>query len=245
MLRLWPFALLLPLLLIGACSPEEDPYAPTDDAAYYPLEIGKYWIYEVDSLIYRPELVVELDSIHLWMKEEVVDTLQDNLGNTLYLVEQSERYAATAPWVLKQLLTIQPETERLLRTENNLKFIKLVFPVDLFQSWEGNAFIDPTTEVRVGGETIQMFKDWSYQTLERLETLVVGGQTYEDVILVAPAQSENLIELRRVEEYYGRNIGLLRRTLEILDTQTIDPATDWKDKAEKGFMLNQTLLEHN
>lgn len=244
LLRPFSYCCLL-LLTLVACTPEADTYLPPDDAAFYPLEVGKYWIYEVDSLIFRPELVVEVDSIHLWLKEEVVDTLQDNLGQTLYLVEQSERSAPTDPWVLKQLLTVQVESTRLLRTENNLKFIKLIFPIDLFQQWDGNAFLDPTTEVRVGGETIEMFKDWSYQTLERLESTTVGSQVYEEVILVAPAQSENLIELRRVEEHYAKDIGLVARTLEILDTQTIDPAVEWRQKAEKGFILNQKLVEHN
>jgi hypothetical protein len=240
------FILVLSLLFVlGACTTEPDPYLPADDENFYPLELGKYWVYEVDSIIFRPEITVEVDSVQLWMREEIVDTILDNSGNTLFVVEQSERYNLTDPWEFKQLLTVGLLNNQIIRTENNLRFIKMVFPIQLFQQWDGNIFIDPTTIVRVGGETIEMFKDWSYSTIAEGESINIEGENYEDVITIAPSQSENLIELRKVEEQYANNIGLISRTLEILDTQIIDPALGWQDKAEKGFIVRQLLVESN
>ena len=239
------FLVLSFLFVLGACTTETDPYMPSDDQSFFPLELGNYWVYEVDSIIFRPEITIEIDSVHLWMREEIVDTILDNSGNTLFVIEQSERYNPADSWAFKQLLTVGLIDNQLIRTENNLRFIKMVFPIQLFQQWDGNLFIDPTTIVRVGGETIEMFKDWSYSTVAEGESVNIEGENYDNVITIAPAQSENLIELRMVEEQYAKDIGLISRTLEILDTQNIDPSLGWRDKAEKGFIVRQLLVERN
>jgi len=233
------------LLLLGSCTEVEDTYQPVSSNQYYPLQVGNSWTYAVDSIVFRPELVVEVDSVHLFLREEVVDTILDNNGYPWFEIEQFERYAIGEPWIYKQTLTATIQDAQALRVENNLRFIKLVFPVATFQQWDGNVFFDPATIVRVGGETIEMFKDWDYQTTEiDGQFLFQNNQPIDSTITVVNADSENLIELRRVTERYSPGIGLVYRELEILDTQDLDPTKGWRDKAEKGFILRQTLIDY-
>jgi hypothetical protein len=67
------------------------------------------------------------------------------------------------------------------------------------------------------------------------------------VVTVQNADSENLIELRLAHEKYARGVGLVYRELWILDTQCIEDCIGmtWEQKAEKGFILKQTLIDHN
>ena len=147
-------------------------------------------------------------------------------------------------WQSKQVLSTWISDQRVFRMENNLTQIKMVFPPDPFQQWDGNALIDATTEIRVGGEVVEMFKGWSYETLSVDEPANIGNQSYEKVLTIQPALSENLIELREVQEQYVKGIGLAFRSLRILDTQNIDATLSWEERAEQGFILTQTLIDY-
>jgi hypothetical protein len=67
------------------------------------------------------------------------------------------------------------------------------------------------------------------------------------VLTVREADSENLIELRRSRVKYAKGIGLVYRELWVLDTQCIEQCDGkpWEEKAEKGFILSQTITAHN
>jgi hypothetical protein len=70
------------------------------------------------------------------------------------------------------------------------------------------------------------------------------------VLTVRHADNENLIERRFVEERYARTVGLVEKTVMILDTQcggNLSNCIDlsWEQKAEKGFMLKMTVNNYN
>ena len=177
------------------------------------------------------------------LKEVVVDTFTDNTGTVQYRIEQFARPDDTSIWESRQILSAWLDEQRAFRNENNLTFIKAVFPPEEFQRWDGNALIDPTTQIRVGGEGVEMFKGWDYETQTVGEAANVGAQSYEEVMTIIPALNENLIELREVEEKYARGVGLVYRKLRIRDSQNIDPSLSWEERAEQGFILTQPLIE--
>ena len=113
--------------------------------------------------------------------------------------------------------------------------------------WNGNKFIDEGTVISVAGESVTIFKNWLYEYRGTGESVEVGGQIYNDVVTVYQADEENLIELRLSYEQYARGIGMIYREMKILDTQCILPCEGetWEEKAEKGFIIRQTLREHN
>lgn len=228
-------ALLLPLVLLGACRAEPDPFTPDWGYDYFPLEMGKEWWYEVDSVIYDPNGAALIDSSSWQWREVVTDTFTDSAGRLWYSLEQFRRPDSTFSWELAQVSALSHADNLALRQENGLTFVKLVFPIDSESQWDGNQYFDPFTTVIIAGETIEMFKDWSYQ--------VISLDAAE--LAISEANSENLIERRFSEARYTRGIGLTYRHLEILDTQNLDNSKPWEIRAEKGFILCQTLIYHN
>ena len=99
-----------------------------------------------------------------------------------------------------------------------------------------------------------MFKSWSYEVLDQSTSVELGSFTFENVAIIQNSDDENLIERRYVIEQYAPEVGLISRDLLILDTQcnvccqgdfaTCEPI-DWKDKAERGFILRQRLTDFN
>ena len=242
---LFPIAVLA--ALFPACKTEEDDFEQDYGYEYFPLEIGKFIVYEVDSTIFDPTADTMVFSTKTFVKEEIVDTLLDNLGNVLYRTERSQRKAEGQPWQIQKVLTQSIQANQAIRTEDNLRFIKLAFPLRQNNGWDGLVHIDPGLIVIVAGESIEAFKGWDYRIESVGEPDTVGLFQLNEVATLREADSENLIELRVSREKYAKGIGLVYREQWILDTQCIDDCIGqtWEEKAEKGFILKQTIISHN
>jgi len=241
------FLLLITVSFFPACKEKADDFKVDFGFEYFPLSVGKFIVYEVDSIIFNPTGATRVDSSKTFFKEEVVDTLLDNEGNVLFKIERFERKSDTLPWQISKVMTASLQDNKAIRTEDNLRFIKMVFPVEQNKSWNGNVFFDPGLIINIAGETIEMFKGWSYRMDAVGVSEVIGDLAFDDLTTVSMADVENLIELRRATEKYAKGIGLVYRELWILDTQCIEQCAgqSWIEKAEKGFILKQKVLDFN
>ena len=239
----------------GCSSNETEEFSVDFGYDYFPLEMGKFRIYALDSVVFDPGLQQTIvDSSFILVREVVADTFLDNTGQVNFRIERSERAAATEPWRNTETLVLSRDDSRAMFTEDNLRFIKMTFPLKVGNAWDGNAFFDPQVVTPVAGETIQMFKDWSYEVLSVTDRAEWDNQSFADVLTLQLADNENLIELRRGKEQYAMGIGLIYRELYILDTQckvccngdfTSCEPLPWEEKAEKGFILRKRLIEFN
>ncbi len=237
--------LFLCIFFCSACRTVEDDFLLEDQSDYFPLVVGQERIYELDSVVFDLNAAQVIDSAHLFWREVVADTFRDAEGALWYTIERYQRKADTLPWVFSRTLAASQEAGRALWLENNLKFVKLVFPFDEFTFWDGNAYIPQGVNITIGGETLKAFDDWDYRIEQLLEADTLGSLVYPDVVVVREADSENLISLRRAESRYARAKGLVYRSWTILDTQVLDEVIPWEEKAEKGFILKQWLIATN
>ena len=246
-------------IFFGACSKQSDqqfiPINPADQHAYYPLSVGKYVEYTVDSVLYDFALTggTSRDSIRTWVREEITDTFTDNLGQPLFRIERFERKSDTSPWQLKQVLAAGQSNTQAIRTENNLRFLKLVFPFYRNTKWDGNLWIDPYLEIEVAGERIRPFTNWQYKIDAMDIPAQIGTFAFDSVLVVNEVDQTNAIERRLSRSTYAKHIGLVSREQWILDSQycnQIPPPTDcqtkpWTEKAETGYILRQVIIGYN
>lgn len=258
MMRFFTFAVpCLLLLSFAACSDSE--YEELDTEAfgydYFPLELGRSYYYEVDSVVFREGVASVLrDSSTTLVREDVVDTLRDNTGQLLYRVERFERPNEQEEWRISSVLTMSRTPDRAFRTEDNLRFIKLPFPVKTGTRWDGNRFLPEEVQFEGSSKRVDIFKEWSYEVVSAGRPDTVNGRQYEEVATVQMADFESIIEIRRAVEKYARGIGLIYRELEILDTQCgfccngdiggACQSLPWEEKGENGFVVRQRLVEY-
>lgn len=227
---------------------------------YYPIEVGKYITYQLDSIIYgRPPLCEYpfiRDTFSHQLKEEVVDTFEDNTGTLNFIVERYLRKDESEPWVVVDVWNTKMSDTQVERVEENLRFIKLVFPVSDNVSWNGNAFFQDTSVV-VGAEVIDFYQHWSaeyeYENIDQPEE--INGITFDSVMtVVQSAASENLVAHRSSIEKYARGVGLVYKEMLILDSSCCIDANGgltacidlpWELKGEKGLILRQKVIDFN
>lgn len=220
---------------------------------YFPLRTGSYAVYRVDSIVYDFSSGggILRDSSGTFVKEVVADTLRDQTGLLLYQIERYERSNDTQPWQLKSISSATRTPGQAIRTENNLRFLKLIFPMDRRSEWDGNIWIDKNREIEIAGERMRPFSNWNYEVDSIDVPAVVGSFVFDSTLLVTEADDNNIIERRYSRVRYAKHVGLVWREQWILDSQYCNqspPPADcetkpWEDKAEKGYILRQTILE--
>ena len=216
---------------------------------YFPLEIGKYQTYVVDSTLYDigdNEIILKRSS-RTFVKHVIADTMTDNLGRSGFKVERYERANDSLQWQIKDIWFAIRTNEGAEWVEENLRFLKMVFPVKDGVDWNGNKYIDITTIIPIEGESVEVFKSWSYEVLSVDESEQIGDFQFDSVSTISQADSENLIELRYSLEKYAKGIGRVYREMKILDTQCIEcnDIQTWEEKAEKGFILTEQIIDWN
>lgn len=218
---------------------------------YFPLEVGKYVVYQVDSVVYNIKSEGTIDSASFFIKEEITDTLLDNENRVNYRIERSVRNTPNDPWVIKDIWVSVRTDNTAERVEENVRFVKMVFPLEAGSTWDGNQFVDKTTIISVAGETLEFFKGWEASEIGTFaEPETINGVFFEEVTTIIHAENENLIEIREVIEKYAKNVGLVYKKMRILDTQCDGDLAGcdglpWEEKAEEGFILEYRVVDFN
>lgn len=246
---------LLSLMTLFLLTCEGETAEPRADKGYdyFPLEVGQEWNYLMDSIVLRPQVGGLLfDSVRLEVQETLVDTLRDLEGQLWYRGERYDRRVDSSAWRFSQTFLLRRDELRAYRREDNLEFVKMVFPLRSDQNWDGHVAFDPFREIEVAGQPIQIFVDWNYRYLSFDQTGMVLDKTYDQLTLVEGADYENLLNRRLSIEGYAKNIGLVYREIEVFETQCqrccngdTGACLDlpWREKAEGGYIIKQWLVQ--
>lgn len=209
---------------------------------FYPTQLNNQWIYELDSVTFDvgPTGIFQRKSSS-YLREIVQDTFTDGTGALAYLITSEVSGHQDGPWQYSGLAIVQPKFNGIEKVEDNLRFLKIKHPVKAGVKWDGTSYFDPRLRVMVEGEPIEIYKNWS-STYAQVDYLANhGGIDYPQAIKITLAESESKIELRKGFEVYAYGVGLVYKELQIMETQNISNLP-WEQKAEKGFILKQTLL---
>lgn len=178
---------------------------------YFPNNVGHYVIYRCDSIIANPTSphVPPFDTFRYQIKEVIDSLYLNNQGQLTQRIVRYKRTDSTIPW--SNILTIQKVyTGTLLSTmavrlEDNINFIKLVFPMQLGEQWNGNAM-----------NTLQLPGSYQYTTLNSPAT--VNGVMFDSTLTVMQVSQSSRIGNQYYYEQYATGVGLIFK--EVIDWQT-------------------------
>jgi hypothetical protein len=233
------------LILIMAGCNKSNPLVTDTPADYYPMHVGNYIIYRMDSLKFVN--VGSQDSVVSYLAKEVVeDSISDNLGRPSYRVT---RYLSdttgTAPWVPSIAYMVTPLKTSVEVVENNLRFIKVVTPVQDDISWLGNAYIDTKSD----DSQVPYMDGWNYTYANTGLPFDVLAGTIPQAVIVNEANSVtglgdgSYTQTIFSEEVYGKNIGLIYKRF--LYSVYQSPNVEFPSGATIGYGLTFNMVSHN
>lgn len=221
----------LSLLMLTLCTSCTREVLSTDAANfgsdYFPLAIGHTIEYSVDSLKYNT-FTRDTDFVHVLFKDEIVSEFTDNTGRDSYAIERSVRSDSNAAWQGQLTYYATRGNYQIEVVENNLRFIKLVFPVNVNTTWKGNVYIPSSTS---NLDELKWYYDWDYtysninQDFDNGEMNVPNSMvvSYEQLTNDSTAKTQ-YSNYTNYKESYARTIGLTYREL-----------THWEYQPTEGF----------
>jgi hypothetical protein len=230
------YILLLFVFALFACEEEvESPRTELPGSAYFPLALGQEQFYRLDSIVLRPEVNgVRYDSLQLEVRELLADTLRDAADKLWYRGERYDRRLGTTDWRFRQTFLLRRERDRAYRSEDNLEFVKLIFPARSRKSWDGHVAFDDNRFFAIGGESIQLFQAWNYRYLSVDEPGEIAGLSYDSLLVVEGVDYDEGYNRRYYRETYAVGQGLVAREMEVFDTQCRDCCFNQEQLDENG-----------
>jgi hypothetical protein len=240
---------LLPLIGIMACQEETINVSNADKGlAYYPLNVGKYWTYTYDSVIFDNK-GIDKYTFSGYIKEEITEVISKSDAETKYKLTKYWKKKVEDNWKLTDVESITQTDSKIIKTEENLPFIKMIFPNNNNESWNGNAMFDENIVIMIYGEPLKIYQAWKYKIENKGASIDFDNKKYEGLTVVQVDNSRDvkpsIFDKRYSVEYFAKDIGMVRKEMKIYDTQNPKTGLPWEDYAQKGYSLVQQLIEHN
>lgn len=199
---------LLIIVLIAAVAgckkPETDFEAIDLGYNYFPTKNGWFIDYEVDSISHN----ITVDTTHFFLREKMTEDFIDEEGQVAWTLERYKKnqlqdtFELTDVWVQKRTTTSAE------KVEENQRFIKLVFPVEENDTWNGNAYnsMDP----------------WNYRYTNVGDPYEIDFFDFPNTVTVNQRNNINLVDQEVAYEVYADGIGLIYKSLKDLEYQNFE-----------------------
>ena len=193
---------------------------------FYPLSTGDHREYEVTQIKYS---ILKLpDTLRYFLKEEVGESYINQTGSTTFTLTRYKRSNDTLAWEMDSVWSVIKSETNVVVTENNIPYVKLIFPVLDQKQWDGNAF--------------NIFEKELYSYENIYQPFSSGNMDYNSTIKVIQSYNQDPIVRWDVRsEIYAENIGLIYKETIILYYCT-DNECLGQQIIEKGMDFKQELI---
>ncbi|MEI6817802.1 MAG: hypothetical protein WCL14_14445 [Bacteroidota bacterium] len=219
-------SVLMIIITISSCTKDNSLKSNKNDVSgygYFPINVGHYVIYNVDSIVYNPNLQYQRDTFHYKLKELIESTYIDNSGN---LTERIERYVwdeTNFVWNINNVWTSNRKQQDAEKVEDNVRYVKLAFPVKLNSTWNGNALNS-------------LYPEWDYSYTQVDVPAKVATLSFDSTLTVLQLADSNFVYNHYAIEQYAKNVGMIYKELKYITDSTI---------GKVGLDLKMTIESYN
>ena len=192
MKRSFLLLLIVPVIL-SACKKEESAQPIDPGYDYFPIKTGTWVEYQVDS-IWRDDGFEVHDTVSYRLKQVIAADYTDPEGRPS---QRIERFILNAQdeWVIRDVWTATRSATALEITEENVRKLKISFPVREARTWDANIY-NTEDELLVAARDVD-------------EPYVLGNFSFEKTFAVRSTVPANLVRTRDLEEIYAHGVGMI------------------------------------
>lgn len=220
--------IIIALISLVACTESTvDPIDVQRGEEFFPLKIGLYFEYQVEQL----EYLISGDAVaeDYFLREEVTESFTSGI-DSVFVMRRFTRASVDDSWEPFNTWQIRKSSQNVTVSEENTPFIKIVFPIQAGNSWDGNAQngLDEDVYVMDSLYSVYVLNDVQFDS-----TLTVIQNDNQDFI----------VEQDRRFEIYGFGIGLVYREEQLLQYCTDDDCLG-QQIIETGNVYRQRLMDY-
>lgn len=211
-------------------------------SSYYPLEVGKYITYKLDSTVYINLNTIKTTRSYI-VQDKIEEIFKDNLGRDAYKIRRYIRSNTdTTIWNDNATFVAVPSERNIEFVDNNLRFIKLVNPINEIVTWKGNAFIDGFIS------QLRFYDNWDYLYENIAKPFTIDQITYPETLTVNqvnhidgdPTNKNFYFAITKSQEVYAKGIGLIYKDFL---WESWQPSLFSFESTSYGIRL--TIINHN
>ncbi len=167
---------------------------------YFPVEIGHYVVYKADS-IWHDNPTEGVPGVHdtssYFIKELIESDFTDASGGLSQRLERYKRHTSDEPWRLVDVWFISRNSLNAQKVEENVRYIKMGFPIAPGSTWDGNA--------------LNINDRWTYRYDSLYVDRIYGNTQYPRTVKVLQIDNKNFVEDQLAYEIYAPQVGLVLR----------------------------------
>lgn len=164
--------------------------------SYFPTEIGVWTEYEVREIVHNID--VGSDTTYYYLKEIVAEEFIDNQGRVSFRIERFKKDSLNGSYSISDVWYSNLTSKTAEKVEENIRFVKLTFPISSSKSWDGNAY---NTEI-----------EWEYEYDSLHVERTYNNLYFDSTIKVLQIDNFNPIQQQLAFEVYANYVGLIRKS---------------------------------
>ncbi len=195
---------------------------------YFPDNIGHELIYDVDSS-YKDAFTGKDTSLHFQVKEIIQDTLRDLEGRLTLRLERYKRQTTSANWVIYKVWTATKTDKNVEKDEENITYVKLIFPPEINDTWNGNS------KNNLGEEL--------YEYISVNDPDVQNNMVFDSTLTVLQSDEDDfIIEKDYKIEKYAIGVGMYYKQVHFAKYKYPQPVND---PFESYTIYTETLISYS
>jgi hypothetical protein len=228
---------------LQSCSSKKEDLNAPPLADYFPLQVGKYITYRLDSTVLTQ--FGRDTTVHSYRVVDKVDAqITDSEGRAGFRIFRSiTDSAGTAPFTPNTTFeAVAQGTDWIEKVDNNLRFVKLRFPIIENFQWAGNSFIDASSS----NSKVPYMLGWQYTYMNVGQPFTVRGRTFENTVTVLQKEEEEspigpfvpnqYKQWNYSVEVYAKGVGLIYKHFNHKTWQLDPPPAHWEDDSYRLIM---------
>ncbi|MCK5823409.1 MAG: hypothetical protein KAG95_05355 [Bacteroidales bacterium] len=205
-----------------------------NDYQYFPLTIGSWVIYDVEDInIDEPSDV--FDTSRYQIKEIVVSSFTDETESETFCINRYIKQDLSSLWQIKDVWTAQLINNTAQRVEENIRYVKLSFPLKMNKTWNGNLY-----------NMLDTLNEFNYELTQLHINEVINDISFDSVLMVTQISDTSLIHKDYSIEKYAKNIGLVfKKDIRILSNQSgFDPSVPIELRIKTGTIFTMQIFDY-
>lgn len=223
--------------MLSSCQSAE-PVIPDMGFDYFPMKVRSFQVYEVEETSILNNIQ---SSVKYEIKHTITDSSLNQHGIVTYRISRERRNNSAEDWQPFETWTVENKTNRIIQNENNIPFVKLVFPPALNLKWNGNEYNNLPENgnlFNTSGSNKYVITATDYNV-----TLENGFQAFNTISVAQNQYSDEFIGKDERTEIYAKDIGMIFKQVIQLEYCT-NPDCYGQQFVNRGVIYSQSLKSH-
>lgn len=223
---------------------------------YFPITLGKYVTYDVDSIIYIGDTTCTQLETRTQLKYAIDDTFRDALNRFSYIMDVFSRPDDGTAWTAVRTILLTPTvipplvlppppnvpTSNILYSQDGTQYEKMVFPIQEGLSWPGNQYVNTVNP------QLLYLQNWNYTYQNLAQSYNNGYSNFSNTVTVLEdnesvnyPQLDSALTAYRIyeKEVYAFDVGMIYKEF------THWTYAPYNAKCVAGFTVIMRATDHN